>query len=267
MEKKIVNVLWTGGLDSTFLIIQLSQYENIIIQPIYIADRPRKSTPIELQRIDEILHIINKKKTNSNSTYPFLAEIKDPIIIEENQIKENNEITSSSKSLLKKYKLGSQYELIARLAIQIGLQLEVGILTDFKNSKVGKALKCECEIIKFDDGYGRNFKIDRERSSKDGNNIFSNMHFPLIGYSKLEEARLLKEYDCEDILMKTWFCHDPIHGMPCGHCNPCRDALTEGFKWRVPIKGRILGGIRYYFLKFPLRVFHYLNRKLKRSNK
>ena len=31
--KKIVNVLWTGGLDSTCRIVELTQYD-IIVQPI-----------------------------------------------------------------------------------------------------------------------------------------------------------------------------------------------------------------------------------------
>lgn len=38
METRIINILWTGGLDSTCRVAQLSQMGNIIIQPYYIID-------------------------------------------------------------------------------------------------------------------------------------------------------------------------------------------------------------------------------------
>ena len=52
----------------------------------------------------------------------------------------------------------------------------------------------------------------------------------------------------KEIIEKTWFCHRPIFGRPCGRCGPCKDALNEGLNWRVPIFGRILGWSRSIFL-------------------
>lgn len=40
MKPRIVNILWTGGLDSSFRVIELSQME-VIIQPYYIIDPVR----------------------------------------------------------------------------------------------------------------------------------------------------------------------------------------------------------------------------------
>ena len=49
MEKQTINVLWTGGLDSTCRVAQLSQMDNITIQPYYIVDPGRKSVEYELK--------------------------------------------------------------------------------------------------------------------------------------------------------------------------------------------------------------------------
>jgi 7-cyano-7-deazaguanine synthase len=94
-------------------------------------------------------------------------------------------------------------------------------------------------------------------------NIFGNMHFPelLFSIDKLEEIRLLREWGMNDVVKTTWFCHNPVLGKPCGHCNPCRDALNEGLAWRVPLSGRILGTLRIPF-HFACTVFSVLRRKL-----
>lgn len=62
--------------------------------------------------------------------------------------------------------------------------------------------------------------------------------------SKLDEIEKYTEWGYNRTIKKTWFCHRPIWGMPCGHCNPCKDCLNEGLAFRVPKLGYILGGLR-----------------------
>ena len=47
-EKRIVNIFWTGGLDSTFRIVELSQRQ-CTIQPYYIRLKKKQSlnNPLE----------------------------------------------------------------------------------------------------------------------------------------------------------------------------------------------------------------------------
>ena len=59
MKPRIVNILWTGGLDSSFRVIELSQME-VIIQPYYIIDPVRSSLHYELKAIETISNIIRK---------------------------------------------------------------------------------------------------------------------------------------------------------------------------------------------------------------
>ena len=49
-----IDVLWTGGLDSTFLVASLCAHEDIAVQPYYIIDEARRSTEQELKAIRTI---------------------------------------------------------------------------------------------------------------------------------------------------------------------------------------------------------------------
>ena len=40
--KTTVNVLWTGGFDSTYRIVELSRL-NVVVQPYYLLDEKRRS--------------------------------------------------------------------------------------------------------------------------------------------------------------------------------------------------------------------------------
>jgi 7-cyano-7-deazaguanine synthase len=57
--------------------------------------------------------------------------------------------------------------------------------------------------------------------------------------SKAEAKRVARESGWMHIMVKTWFCHAPVNGRPCGTCNPCRDAMVEGMRWLMPISSRL----------------------------
>lgn len=234
MLKKIHNLLWTGGLDSTYRLAELS-FLDVVVQPFYIIDPKGRASEIKereaMSKILKLLRVHPKCK----------AEIKDVIFINGQDIPQNAEISESYNLMKERYALGSQYEWLARFADSENLDLELGILTDFAGSKIGKALSNECEVINSTDA---GYCIDIEKSSQDGINVFKHMRFPLIGISKIQEVENLKKWEMMDIAKSTWFCHNPVLGMPCGQCNPCKDALNEGMEWRVPKLGRVLGYTR-----------------------
>lgn len=238
-----INLLWTGGLDSTFRLVELSR-ENVEIQPYYIIDPNRKSTPQERKAMDQIYKLLKSK----SQTKAILKNIR---FIEINTIKPNKEITDSWKQFSDSHKLGCQYDFLARFAFQNNLILEVGIENSCR-SKAANTLK-EYGNLQPDHYDGNTnewasfYRISDNCDSKECKIIFERLRFPkhLFSIDKIKEVKLLKEWGCEDILHKTWFCHKPIFGLPCGKCNPCKDALNEGLAWRVPILGRILGFVRF----------------------
>ena len=64
-----INILWTGGFDSTFRVCQLSLL-NIEIQPFYIREK-RKSEPNELKAITDITDYIRSNKVSKCNLLPL----------------------------------------------------------------------------------------------------------------------------------------------------------------------------------------------------
>lgn len=238
MERRTVNILWTGGLDSSFRVIELSQME-IIISPYYIVDPVRKSLSYELKAINAITNIIRRHP----KTRAILLDIK-KIYLEE--INSDALITDAFNRLHTKYTIGHQYDLIARYALQNDIRLEMSL----EKSDRSKAMNCilsETHLISFVDGEYQVLRIDCARSGSDGCAIYSHIDLPnsLWNMTKKEEVERLTKIGHRDTIKHTWFCHFPVWGMPCGHCNPCRDSINEGLSFRVPLLGRIL----YYIYK------------------
>lgn len=237
-----VNVLWTGGLDSTYRIVELSRLP-VTIQPYYILDRSRKSAKNELTAMKSITHDVEIHP----ETKAKLLPVK---VIDDSAIKEDSEITEAYKKLHNKYLLGNQYDFLARFADQYGLKLEVG-LENSERSHATTTIKAECDIhlhtVPLLGGVNYTAYITAPaKSSREGALVFKNILLPasLWHMSKLDELEGYKALGFGYVIKKTWFCHNPIFGLPCGHCNPCKDCLNEGLAFRVPRIGYVLGSIR-----------------------
>lgn len=232
-NRRLVNILWTGGLDSTFRVLELSQM-NIEIQPWYIIDPVRVSSKYELNAMNKITRIIRLHPRTK-------AIIHDVRYITLKEIKEDEEITSAFKRLHDKYLIGHQYDYIARYARQNNIRFEMSL----EKSDRSKAVQCIEAETNFNDINNTCYnvhRIDPSASTHDGCLIFANIDFPisLWNITKPEEIMQIKEMGHENTITHTWFCHNPVFGLPCGHCNPCKDALYEGMDWRVPLAGRLL---------------------------
>lgn len=247
---RTVNVLWTGGLDSSCRIIELSRM-NVEIQPYYIWDTTRGSIKQELKAIKQISQDVIKHP----QTKAVLRPIK---VIRDNEIMPDTKITEAWKIFNQKYALGSQYDYLARFAKQYGLKLEVG-LESSERSKATNTIKAETSLKKVEDGEYSYYSIDiqQDKSSLEGVILFENLLFPstLWHMSKLEEIEKFKELGFEKTILKTWFCHRPVLGLPCGHCNPCKDCINEGLAFRVPRFGYLLGELR--------RIYHGVKKRVK----
>ena len=251
---KIYNVLWTGGLDSTFRIAELSLLD-CEIQPYYIIDKGRKSTSNEMKAMSKIRQsLLNKPSTK--------AKINNVKFVEGDSIPVNEIITNSYIRLKNKYKLGSQYELFARYASDANIILEIGSELS-QRGRIDDVLESESMLL-INPNDDTEYIINQSESTEDARNLFVHIAFPVFmsNLTKEMEVDWLKEHNFFDIALMTWFCHDPVCGKyPCGHCNPCKDALNEGMEWRVPYIGRILGAFRLYLIKYPRRIYKRIFRK------
>lgn len=239
-----INVLWTGGLDSSFRVLEIvaTTTQDVCVQPHYILDKDRKSFNKELEAINRITMLVNKKNGSER--------ILSVIVVDKDKIAVSPDIMGAFKSLNAKYRIGSQYTWLSQYAHDKGIMLEVG-LEGSPRSKAWTAITKEGRFIetKSDLQNVGGYLIDNEHSTKDLIQIFGHFTFPksLWYMSKLEEVERLNQLGYGDFVKETWFCHSPVFGFPCGHCNPCKDALNEGLAWRVPMLGRVMGTMRTPF--------------------
>ena len=218
--EKVYNVLWTGGWDSTFRVIQLYRL-GVTIQPIYIIDHGRKSYPKELEAIEKITEGLHEKFPDSK------GKLHPLIILKRKEIPYNLFFKLVHKYLRKKVKLGSQYYWLACVAKKypnIELSLHEEDLYRFFNKS---------QLLEINDVVtGVNWKINPKKVDFFRRQLFSNMTFPLIEISKPEMKRVSDEHNFFDLMELTWFCHKSTE-KPCGKCSPCKQYIAHGFGFRL----------------------------------
>ncbi len=238
-----VDILWTGGFDSSFRVCQLSLLP-VIIQPYYIrADK--KSDANEIAAMSEIQKFIDRNPAKKCELLPWIEiKLKD--------IAPDKIISESYKRIREQYCIGSQYEWFARFSKQSGLSLEISFErdplsdTDAFYTKNGKLREVNIPLA----GGGEPLKYleyDKNQCSEDLWILFGPFRhgLPLYNLTKLETVEAYKEIGYEAVMSMTWFCAHPLLGKPCGLCNPCATVMKTGMGFRVPFTSRLL----YYFLK------------------
>lgn len=249
--KKKINILWTGGLDSSYRVLELSQQE-VTVQPYYLAS-VNPSTQYELKAITELTEAILKRPQTKCDLLPL-------IVVNAEQIKPNDAITKAWERLFEKTQLGSQYDFIARFAAQYNLVLELGIEKDPHESTIQRCMEENGGAI-----YSKeDAHVKAHIESEDMRLVFENMRFPLplFEMTKQDEIAQYKAWHAEEVLSKVWFCYHPVDGKPCGLCDPCKTYIEVGLGSMIP-KNRLR---LYKFRKNHVAMFDSLKsfkRKLK----
>ncbi len=228
----IINVLWTGGWDSTFRILQLSE-KKVTIQPYYLKDN-RASEKHELEAIVTLTEQILKLETTQCIIKPLITK-------DVTKIETDNAINASYYNIRKSFKtashgfrLGKQYEWLARFSKDIDF-LELGI---HKGGKITDVINTYGALKRYTSEDKEEFyKVNKEETCDDVNRLFGNYHFPLINFTKLKMKAIAEEKGFINILNNTWFCHYPIDDEPCGHCTPCMQTVEFGLTYRFSDKG------------------------------
>ncbi len=228
-----INIFWTAGLDSSFRVVELASSPGFVIQPWYITDPGRRSTPVELRRIQEMTALIRRNPATQ-------SELLDARVVALQDIAIDPEIRASFERINARQHIGKQYLWLASFLRAQDLFAEVS--SEAPHHRIGAAIQGECKLVPLGVDVDRALAADPAASTEDGFRLFGRMLFPLHqwGLTKADEMRLMQEWGYEDVFERTWFCHRPILGMPCGHCVPCQAAREEGFGWRIPTLSRFL---------------------------
>lgn len=257
VSNPLVKLLWTGGFDSSYRVVQLSKFD-VTIQPFYLLSG-RKSEQHELNAISAITDDI---RNNPKTKCKILPLIKVNI----SDIEPDNKISKDYHSLKARTAIGPQYDWLARFAkIHNGLELSV------EKSDLGKTVNCVRNNGKLKlttKGDVQYYVIDKKDSDADLITVMGNYHFPypMFDMTKLDMLEDYKHLGFEETMKKTWFCHTPIKGEPCGLCHPCKTVITDGLGFRMTPSGlkRYQTEMRYgkhlwfkYFKKFRSRIKGY----------
>lgn len=226
-EKGIIKIFWTGGLDSTFRIVELSQRQ-CTVQPYYIVLKKKQSLGNELKAIETILRILRKDKRTK-------AKLLDPVIVDEEDIPRDTNTFDSWFRLIRWE--GWQYYVLAKYANLHNIEVELGL--QFSSSGVGELIDGALLIPHLDPDYDV-LVLDKKQANQDTINVFGNFCFPKSLYhkTKREEVDILRKNGYGKIVKYTWSCFHPIMGYPCGHCGPCKSFEREGV--RLPLIGKLL---------------------------
>ena len=232
-----INILWTGGFDSTFRVCQLSLLE-IVIQPIYISIK-RESEPYELKAIAEITDYINSRKESRCTLLPVN-------VVNYEDIASDKQVTDSLMKLKEEFKIGLQYDYLTRYARQQNIMLEVGFEYDplaGEQECFEKYGKLKKETIPVSGGKNiEYYELDPWQSSQDIINVFGKYRYglPLYHMDRTATVQAYKEMGYEEVIPMTWFCAHPINGKPCGLCTPCEGYMESNMSFRLPLRARLL---------------------------
>lgn len=133
-----VTLLWSGGWDGTFRFLELMQHEDIEIQPIYVIDPGRESTPYEKKAMKKIIFEASKR---------FPAKVRDIQFYERDWILQNcknEKISNAFRYLRKNYSIGTQYEWFALLCDKLNIKMESAVVHQY-HGKVEDAMNTGME--------------------------------------------------------------------------------------------------------------------------
>lgn len=212
-----IHLFWTGGMDSTFRLLELVLRKRRRVRPHYVIDAPRRSTGVELLRRDRIQALVRDRAPEAGelilpTAYHGLADIKP-----------NAAISEHYNIVSRKLGMGHQHEWLAWLAAELGLDyMEI---CNHRNDPAVTAIAPF--VVEARDADGSSYHcVDKACGNPAVFELFKFFRFPLFSFDKRELLARAKEWDFLELLGHAWTCHQPLgvnpeRAKPCGKCNTC----------------------------------------------
>jgi hypothetical protein len=238
-----VHLLWTGGWDSTFRLLQLLLLHKVEVVPHYLKDPTRASTSIELGTMEHICGVLL-------STYPHTRDLLQPLrITSVANVATDTELDRALQEIRERVFIGSQYSWLPAYCKQHAIgEMELGVHVDDKVQAILSSFAMEFEHP----GGFRSVRVDPRHAGSAEHTLFRYFSFPLFGTDKVGIGQQAEAQGWSDIMDMTWFCHRPSRGRPCGICAPCLYTIEEGLAHRVPPSRRVLSYL-YRRLALPMK--------------
>lgn len=234
-KEKNINLLWTGGWDSTFQLLQSVLLYKKKVQPYYLVDPNRRSLNMELIAIRKVKNALEENFPDSKK---YMLPVK---ILLVDDIHIDSEIEKAFFELKNEKHIGIQYLWLASFCEEKGIsdmQLSVEKSVDPNPNLWDSNLEGKLVTDKQHDQevYVLSEHFMKTKEYK----LFKYFTFPLIETTKTEMKEISFENNWVDIINLSWFCLFPTSkNQPCGVCNPCKQTISEGFGYRIPWKRRL----------------------------
>lgn len=248
-----VHVMWTGGMDSTLVMILLSRISDINVLPVYICRaNGRKTEGIELRQMNRIYTELKADARTKAKLLPIriVADKQDLIPNEAEQFeyeyrkriryKSSGEILRRAQDKifdLQKYvapgvgalktnltRLADQYAAVISYVRSENVMVDLGIMGS-------ESIFCLNDLFKMKqiEICGRTTYIfDETATDPDIYAVFHNVTFPIFNYNKTGCYNLYEELGYKHIRNMVWHCYSPINGKPCGKCFTCIHYIRDG---------------------------------------
>ncbi len=237
-----VNLLWTGGWDSTFRLLQLLLLHRVPVVPYYLADPGRASTRIELETMARISTHLRQRHPH---TRPLLQSIRVTAV---GDVLPHPDITSALREVRRRLYIGDQYAWLPAFCRHQGIDdMELGVHVD---DRVQRLLQALVTAYRHPAGF-QSVRVDPRHVQTPEFRLFRDFSFPLFQIDKRSIDTQARARGWSEIMEMTWFCHTPVRGQPCGVCAPCVFTIEEGLARRVPASRRA-ASVVYRRLAFPL---------------
>jgi hypothetical protein len=236
-----VNVLWTGGWDSTFRVLQLSVERRRPVQPHYLLDADRLSLRNELRAIRAIRRGLAARDPEAAALIlPHrMMAVHDipPDPLHAERMARIHALTP----------LFDQYDFLTRYAALEGVgTLELG----WHEARRRASVFLDDVLEEVDEGGGPTWRVSPDRLRPDDDRVvFLPLRFPILRLSKVEMGEAAERFGVGPLMERTWFCFRPRGGrrdQPCGHCPPCIDVMHDGLGRRLPRRAVV-----HYHLRGP----------------
>ncbi|MFC0875439.1 hypothetical protein ACE01N_02545 [Saccharicrinis sp. FJH2] len=247
-ESDAIKLLWTGGWDSTYRLCEILILLKRNVQPIYLIDEGRYSTREELQAQAEI-------KLKLGQKFPYIKDLLLPTrFYTVSDIKISPEIHKNYTAVRNIIGLGYQYQWLAGFCEQYNIShLELGFEWTLGSSKHEFLSKY---VIKRNDVDYESYILDPIHEKDAAYNLLRFYDWPIWLKTRDNMVEISQKFNFYDILHLSWFCHKPINGKPCGRCNPCKDVIHYGFKYRLGQRALIRYRLRNISLSSVKNVLH-----------
>lgn len=214
------HVLWTGGWDSTYRILDLLHGTNCAVLPYYLIYLGRKSTLIELRTINTMMDRLAQ----------FRGRLLNPIIRLADRYKYATEpYAGQLKKILETHRIGTQYLCLAQFRDE---QQRTDI--ELCAEKHGGAWNYIHPFMSHND---EGIFTVSPQAPKEMQGLLGGFHYPLFDMTKLDMEESAQSGGFRELLELSWFCHEPVGDEPCGTCPPCQSTIKMGLKRRIGEKG------------------------------